>query len=150
MPQSLSKVYLHIIFSTKKRYPFIDKEIEQELWSYISGICKEFECDTINVGGYNDHIHICCLLSRKITQIKLLEEIKKRSSRWIKTKGEQYENFHWQDGYAVFSVNPSKVEKLVTYINDQHKHHESLTYQQELLTSLKKHDIKYDEHYLWD
>jgi REP element-mobilizing transposase RayT len=150
MPQSLSKVYVHITFSTKNRYPFIDKAIEEELWAYIGGICKALECNPIRVGGYNDHIHICCLLSRKITQMKLLEEVKKESSKWVKTKGKQYEKFYWQDGYGIFSVNPSELEKVVEYIENQHEHHKKRTFQEELLLFFKKYKIEYDERYLWD
>jgi len=150
MPQSLSKVYIHITFSTKNRYPFIDKEIEQELWAYLGGICKALECNPIRVGGYNDHVHICCLLSRKITQMKLLEEIKKESSKWIKTKGGQYENFYWQDGYGIFSVNPSEIETVIKYIENQYEHHTKRTFQEELLGFLKKYNVEYDERYLWN
>ena len=150
MPQSLSKVYVHITFSTKNRYPFIDNEIEQELWAYLGAICKALECNPIRVGGYNDHIHICCLLSKKITQMKLLEEIKKESSKWIKTKGEQYENFYWQDGYGIFSVNPSEVELVVKYIENQQEHHKKRMFKEELLAFLKKYNVEYDERYLWN
>ena len=150
MPQSLSKVYVHITFSTKNRYPFIDNAIEQELWTYLGGVCKALECNPIRVGGCNDHVHICCLLSKKITQIKLLEEVKKQSSKWIKTKGKQYENFYWQDGYGIFSVNPYEIEKVIEYINNQYEHHKKRTFQEELLAFLKKYNVEYDERYLWD
>jgi REP element-mobilizing transposase RayT len=150
MPQSLSKVYVHITFSTKHRYPFIDADIEQELWAYIGRICKKFECNPIRIGGYNDHVHICCLLSKKITQMKLLEEIKKESSKWMKTKGEPYHNFYWQDGYGIFSVNPSEVEKVVEYIDRQSEHHKKGTFSKELLAFLKKYKVEYDEKYLWE
>jgi len=150
MPQSLSKVYVHITFSTKNRYPFIDSEIEQELWTYLGGTCKALGCNPIRVGGYNDHVHICCLLSKKITQVKLLEEIKKESSKWIKTKGGQYEDFYWQDGYGIFSVNPSEIETVVKYIENQHEHHKTRKFQEELVAFLKKYNIEYDEWYLWN
>ena len=113
-------------------------------------ICNELECYPVQVGGHNNHIHICCLLSKKITQIKLLEEIKKSSSKWIKTKGKKYEKFYWQDGYAVFSVNPFEVEKVVEYIKNQEEHHKKRTFQEELLAFLKKYNMEYDERYLWD
>jgi len=104
----------------------------------------------MRVGGYNDHIHICCVLSKKITQIKLLEEVKKESSKWIKTKGEQYKNFYWQDGYGIFSINPYDVDKVVRYIGNQAQHHKKRTFQNELLAFLDKYNIEYDEKYLWD
>ncbi|MCL1910143.1 MAG: transposase [Kiritimatiellaeota bacterium] len=150
MPQSLSNVFVHITFSTKNRRPFIDDEIKPELWAYIGGVCKSLECAPIRVGGHDEHAHICCLLSKKITQIKLLEEIKKESSLWIKTKGARYENFYWQDGYAIFSVNPSEIEKVVDYIDRQKEHHAKRTFQDELSAFLKKYKIEYDERHLWD
>jgi REP element-mobilizing transposase RayT len=150
MAQSLSKVYVHITFSTKNRYPFIDNGIEQELWTYLGGICKNLECKPIRTGGHKDHVHICCLLSKKITQIKLLEEVKTESSKWIKTKGKQYEKFYWQDGYGIFSINPSEIEAVVTYIDNQKEHHKKRTFQEELLAFLKKYNVEYDERYLWE
>lgn len=150
MAQSLSKVYVHITFSTKKRYPFIDGNIEKELWAYIGGICKALECNPVRIGGYYDHVHICCLLSRKITQMKLLEEIKKESSKWVKNKGRQYNNFYWQDGYGIFSVNPYEIEKVVNYIDNQRKHHTKRTFENELVAFLKKYKVEYDERYLWE
>ena len=150
MAQSLSKVYVHITFSTKNRYPFIDNGIEQELWAYLGGACKALECNPIRIGGYNDHVHICCLLSKKITQIKLLEEVKKESSKWIKSKGISYEKFYWQDGYGIFSVNPSELKKVIEYIDNQHEHHKKQSFQSELLAFLKKYNVEYDERYLWD
>jgi REP element-mobilizing transposase RayT len=150
MAQSLSKVYVHITFSTKNRYPFIDNGIGQELWAYLGGICKTLECNPVRVGGYKDHVHICCLLSKKITQIKLLEEVKKESSKWIKTKGKQYEKFYWHDGYGIFSVNPSEIGPVVEYINNQEGHHKKRTFQEELLAFLKKYEVEYDERYLWE
>ena len=93
MPQSISKIYVHITFSTKNRYSFIDSEIEKDLWEYLGGICKGLECNPIRIGGHKDHIHICCLLSKKITTIKLLEEIKKRVFQMDKDKGRKVQQF---------------------------------------------------------
>ncbi len=109
MPQSLTKVFVHITFSTKHRYPFIDSGIEQELWAYLGGVCKALECNPIRVGGYDDHIHICCLLSKKITQIKLLEEIKKQSSN-----GKWNNSFHRAMPYAIdlWAFSPKLLKKL--------------------------------------
>lgn len=150
MPQSLSKVYVHLTFSTKNRYPFIDDAIKNDLWEYLSGICRGLECNPIRVGGHNDHVHICCLLSKKITQIKFVEEVKKQSSKWVKSKGERYSKFYWQDGYGIFSVNPAEINVVVEYINNQTEHHRKRTFQEELLAFLKKYNVEYDERYLWD
>ena len=94
MPQSLSKVYVHITFSTKYRQNLIDDNISERLYEYLGGICKGLECNPIKVGGHKDHVHILCLLSRKVAQMKLLEEVKKRSSKWVKTIDDKYNNFY--------------------------------------------------------
>ena len=150
MAQSLSQVYVHIVFSTKHRHPLIDDNISEELWAYIGGICNGLECQPLRVGGHDDHVHICCQLSRKITQMKLLEEVKKASSKWIKTKGRRYSNFYWQDGYGIFSVNPHETDRVVEYIKNQREHHRKRTFQREFLAFLKKYKVEYDERYVWD
>ena len=128
MPQSLVHNYLHITFSTKDRYPFIDKNIEKELFSYIGGICKNKECRPIIIGGHKDHIHILCLLSQKIALMNLIEQVKSHSSKWIKTKGKPYQNFYWQRGYGAFSVNPAEIEIVENYILNQAEHHKKITF----------------------
>jgi putative transposase len=150
MGQSLVKNFIHIVFSTKHRQPLIDSFIEEELHSYIGGICKETGCTSLIVGGYSDHIHILCLLSKKIALVKLLEEIKSHSSKWIKTKGEAYKEFYWQDGYGAFSVNPSEIEMVTIYIKNQKDHHSKKTFQDEYRAFLKKYCVEYDERYVWD
>ena len=102
MSQSLSKVYVHIVFSTKNHQNLIDDTIESSLYEYLGGICKGLECYPVQVGGDKNHVHVLCLLSKKITQMKFLEELKKKSSSWVKTKGDKYKNFYWQDGYGIF------------------------------------------------
>lgn len=150
MPQSIAYNYLHITFSTKYREPLIDEAIEEELFKYIGGICKNLECNPIKVGGYRDHIHILCILSRKIALMKLLEEVKSHSSKWIKTKGDQYKNFYWQRGYGSFSVNPAEIDVVIRYIENQAEHHKKKTFQEEYVAFLKKYNAEYDERYLWD
>jgi len=150
MSQSLSKVYVHIVFSTKHRQNLIDSAIKEYLFEYLGGICRGLECNPIRVGGFENHVHILCLLSRKITQMKLLEELKKESSKWIKTKGQAYSNFYWQDGYGIFSVNPAEIDIVIDYINKQEEHHNKKTFQEELRAFLIKYNVEYDERYLWD
>ncbi len=104
MPQSLSKVYTHIIFSTKHRKNLIDTQIENDLCNYVGGVCKDLECNPVQVGGHKNHIHILCLLSRKIAQMTLVQQVKQGSSKWIKTIDTRYADFYWQDGYGIFSV----------------------------------------------
>ncbi len=150
MGQSLVKNYLHIVFSTKDRKPLIFKPIEAELHAYLGGICNKLECQVLKIGGYYDHIHILCLLSKKIAIMKLLEELKTHSSKWIKTKGADYANFYWQDGYGVFSVNPSELDEVIDYIANQHKHHRKITFQDEYSAFLKIFKLEYDERYVWE
>ena len=150
MPQSLVKNYMHISFSTKNRYPFIDMRIQEELFSYLGGICKNLECNPLIVGGHKDHIHILCLLSRKIALMKLIEELKTHSSKWIKTKGQQYLKFYWQNGYGGFSIHPDKVELVRNYISTQDEHHKRISYKDEYRVFLKEYNINYDERFVWD
>lgn len=150
MPQSLVHNYMHITFSTKDRYPFIDKNISEQLYSYLGGICKNLECNPIIIGGYKDHIHILCLLSRKIALMKLIEELKSHSSKWVKTKNMKYQNFYWQRGYGGFSVNPTEIGIVEKYILEQDIHHIKKTFQDEYRAFLNKYKIKYDEKYVWD
>ena len=150
MPQSLSKVYVHITFSTKNRVNRIDDKIETPLFEYIGGVCKQMECNPIKVGGHENHIHILCLLSRKVAQMTLLENIKKSSSKWIKTKGDEYSDFYWQDGYGIFSVNPTEIDVVKKYISNQKEHHKKRTFQDEFRAFLKKYNVDYDERYVWD
>lgn len=150
MPQSLSKIYTHIIFGTKYRQHYIDANIESHLHNYLGGICKSWECNPVQVGGYTDHVHILCQISRKVAPAKLIQELKQSSSKWIKTKGQNYQTFYWQDGYGIFSVSHSQVERVATYIRDQHEHHKKISYKNELLNLLDKHQLEYDERYLWE
>jgi putative transposase len=150
MPQSLVKNYVHIVFSTKYRQPLILPSIETELHNYLGGICKNLECNPVIVGGYIDHIHLLCILSKKIPLVKLMEELKSHSSKWIKTKDEKLKNFYWQDGYGAFSVNPHEVHVVKGYIANQHEHHKQATFQHEYRAFLKKYAIDYDERYVWD
>jgi putative transposase len=150
MAQSLVKNYIHLVFSTKQRHPFIDESIENELFNYLGGICKNLECQPIIVGGHADHVHILCLLSRKIALTKLLEEVKSHSSKWIKTKGESYKSFYWQDGYGAFSVNPKEVDIVIKYIANQREHHTQKTFQREFLQFLEEYKVEYDERYIWE
>ena len=150
MPQSLSQIYVHIIFSTKYRRNKIDDNIEVPLFKYIAGICRKLECYSIIVGGYRNHIHILCQLSRKIAAMKLLEEIKKSSSKWIKTQGPGYSDFYWQNGYGIFSVNYKGIETVKRYIENQKEHHTKKRYEDEYKDILIEANINYDEKYLWD
>jgi len=150
MGQSLVKNYVHIVFSTKYRQPLILESVEEELYNYLGGICKALECWPVKIGGYYDHIHILCLLSKKIALMKLLEEVKSHSSKWIKTKDDRLKHFYWQDGYGAFSVNPAQVDVVIRYIENQKIHHAKKNFQEELRGFFRKYNVEYDERYVWD
>ena len=150
MGQSLVQNFIHIIFSTKNRTPKILPPIDKELHAYLGGVCNKMDCQSIIVGGFTDHVHILCNLSKKIALMKLVESVKSHSSKWIKTRGEDYKDFYWQDGYGSFSINPTQVEAVKIYIANQHEHHAKKTFQEEYLGFLKKYGVEYDERYIWD
>ena len=151
MPQFLSQLLIHLVFSTKHRQPLINENIEAELYAYIAKILYD-ECHSpaLIIGGDKDHIHILFAQSRIWSIAKIVEVIKKRSSKWIKTKGEEFGTFQWQNGYGAFSVSRSSGEIVKKYIENQKEHHRKHPYQDEFRAFLKKHDIDYDEKYVWD
>ena len=150
MGQSLVNNYIHIIFSTKNRETLIQPPHEAELHTYIARVCKNIDCNPVKVGGHVDHVHVLCMLSKNVTLVDLVKNIKANSSKWIKTRNASLSNFYWQDGYGAFSVNPSQVDKVVEYIEDQHEHHKTKTFQDEYRMFLKKYNVAYDERYVWD
>ena len=150
MPQSLAKIYLHIVFSTRDRKPLIMPGIEDELHRYMAGILKNINSTALVINGTENHIHILNTLSRIVTVSKMLELVKKDSSKWIKTKGHQYANFYWQAGYGTFSVSSTKVEIVKKYIQNQKEHHRKKTFKEEYRDFLKEYKIDYDEKYVWE
>jgi putative transposase len=151
VPQSLSKVFIHLVFSTKNRRPFIDEAIQPELYPYIAKVLYG-ECSSPAkiIGGVEDHLHILLNLSRTISIANLVETIKVQSSKWIKTKGSAYSKFHWQTGYGAFSVSSSAVDAVSQYILGQKDHHRKRTFMDEYRGLLDKHEMEYDEKYVWD
>ncbi len=150
MPQSLSCIPIHFIWSTKERQPFIKPEIEKELFSYMASIFRANASPALTINGTANHVHILSMLSRNITIAKLIEEVKKGSSKWIKTKDTDYRKFYWQSGYAALGIGQSNIESLKMYIANQKKHHREKTFQQEYVEFMKKYCIEYDERYVWD
>lgn len=145
MTHTTSKVYLHIVFSTRKREPLIEREMKDSLFRYIGGICKSLQCPPVKIGGHNDHVHILCLLNRNLSMLELIEEIKIASSRWIRNRFAGLKNFSWQQGYAGVSVGDGEVPTLCHYIENQEQHHASLRFEDELKRLLVEHAIQFDE-----
>jgi REP element-mobilizing transposase RayT len=150
MPESLHVLHVHIVFSTKQRRPWLHPALRPRIWAYQSRILQNLECHAITVGGVDDHVHILCNLTKKQPPMKVIEVLKKDSSKFVKTLGEGLDQFHWQDGYGLFSVSPSHVEAVRRYVLGQEEHHRKTTFQDEFLRLLLKHGAKYDEKYLWD
>ena len=149
MPQSLCKIYLHIIFHVKTSSPRIADEHLERMHSYIGQLVNTTGCRVIRVGGIGDHVHIVCLLSRSENVAHLVEEVKRNSSRWIKSVSPFYEHFAWQGGYAVYSVSQSVVDKTVEYVDNQREHHKKQNFCEEYLAFLKLYNVDYDERYVF-
>lgn len=148
--QSLANILVHIIFSTKNRAPFIKPVIENELFPYLASIFIANRSQAHKVGGTEDHVHIVCSLARTITVADLLEDVKKSSSKWIKTKGPEFSKFAWQNGYGAFSIGQSQLPIVKNYIAKQKEHHKEKTFQDEFREFLWKYQIQFDERYVWD
>jgi putative transposase len=151
MPQSLGRLYVHLVFSTKDRAPFLaNEQVRGDCHGYLAGICKQRRSPSLIIGGVEDHVHVLCMLSREECVAVLIRELKRESSKWIKTRGLEFGSFHWQNGYGAFSVSPSHVEALKKYIANQEEHHRKEPFQDEFRRLLRKYGIEYDERYVWD
>ena len=148
--QSLSKLFVHIIFHVKNNSCIICTGEEHELYAYIGTIIKDNESIPILINGMKDHVHVLCVMSKNIALAKLVEEIKRHSSRWIKKRDIHYKSFAWQGGYGGFSVSPSLYDKTKSYIKKQEEHHKKMTFKEEYLLFLNEYGIKYNEQYLWN
>jgi putative transposase len=150
MPQSLSYLLTHIVFSTKDRTPVLDATVRPALHAYLATVARNVDCECFRVGGVADHVHLAVRLSRTIAMAQLIEELKTSSSKWIKTQSPALSSFAWQRGYGAFSVGPSDLDALLHYIDTQEEHHRTRTFQDEYRAFLKKYRIEYDERYVWD
>jgi putative transposase len=151
MSQSLTRMWSHLIFSTKERYPFlIDKETREKLHAYMAAILRNHDCPTLQIGGATDHIHALFALSKNSSIAEVAYEVKRGSSKWIKTLGQEFKRFHWQSGYGAFSVSQSHVEQVRRYVLRQEQHHRKISFQDEYREFLRRYDVEFDERYIWD
>jgi len=150
MPQSLSLVILHIIFSTKQRQPFLDSTIRPAAHAYLATVARNAGCECYRAGGVEDHVHLAIRLSRTITIADLVEQLKTSSSKWVKTQSGDLGDFSWQRGYGCFSIGPRDLDALCVYIDEQERHHRTRTFQEEFRMFLNKYGVEYDEAYVWD
>jgi putative transposase len=151
MPQSLSNVLVHVIYSTKNREPFLrDVRLRRELEGYLVGTLQGIECAPLRLRVVADHLHALCQLSRTVTIAKLIETMKTESSKWVKRHKRGTTAFQWQAGYAAFSVSASNAGRVTRYIENQDEHHRVKTFQDEVRAFLRRHQIEFDERYVWD
>jgi REP element-mobilizing transposase RayT len=150
MPQSLSRMLAHLVFSTKHREPWITPAVRVGLHSYLGGVLKNCDCPPIRVGGVADHVHLFFGMSRTLSTAQVVEKVKVASSKWIKEQGPEFSAFHWQSGYGIFSVSQSETGRVEQYVATQEDHHRVITFQEEYRQFLARHGVEYDERYVWD
>jgi REP element-mobilizing transposase RayT len=150
MPQSLSKVIIHIIFSTRDRDPWLDRDVRPRMHAYVATICRDLNAESFRVGGVADHLHLVTTLPRTLSQATMIETMKKTSSKWIKALDPKYRGFYWQRGYGAFSVSPSQLQAVLEYVESQEVHHRTRSFQEEYRDFLGKYGIEFDERYVWD
>jgi REP element-mobilizing transposase RayT len=151
MSQSLAQLYVHVVFSTKGRAPFLkDLEFRDRTHAYMLGICKNQDSPSLRIGGTEDHIHFLLRLSKTLDIASLIRELKRDSSKWVKENNPQLADFHWQQGYGAFTVSPSHVPALIEYITNQEEHHRRESFQDEFRRLCKKYGVDIDERYIWD
>jgi putative transposase len=151
MPQSLARIWLHIVFSTCERRAYLQNEdLRNEMFRMLGHHAKESGCPPARVGGWIDHVHVLCGLARTITVAELVEVLKRETSKWVKQRAMDLGTFHWQNGYGAFSVSQSNVDQVTAYIDRQQEHHRRMTFQEEFRAMCSRHNIEMDERYVWD
>lgn len=151
MPQSLAKILVHTVFSTKDRRPLLrDKPLRDELHRYLGGILTRLDCPPIIVGGVEDHVHLLSALTRAASPAEVVKELKRGSSLWIKTQARDLYDFAWQTGYGMFSIGFSQIPAVRRYIATQDEHHRKTSFQDEFRTLLQRYQLECDESYVWD
>ena len=151
MPQSLVQIYVHFVYSTKHRKPFLnDNEFRDRTHRYLAGICRKLKCPALIVGGVEDHVHVLCRFGRNIEVADLIRDSKRDSSKWVKSEQPRLAEFHWQRGYGAFSVSPAHIDALKEYIAKQEVHHRDETFQDEFRRVCRKYGVEIDERYVWD
>ena len=150
MPQSLSQLYAHLIFSTKDRYPFLKADIRDRVHGYLATTLRDMGSPFVVVGGVADHVHVLFDMGRIHAAKDFVEQVKRESSKFVKTLGPNLDKFYWQRGYGIFSVSPTHRPAVVDYIENQVEHHRVKTFQEEYREFLGRYGIEFDERYVWE
>ena len=150
MAQSLARILLHLVFSTKNREPWLDAKLRPRVFAYLAEVGREMGCEVYRVGGTADHVHMAMQLPRTLAAADFVKKVKATSSVWIKATGEHHAGFSWQAGYGAFSLGASQLADLTIYIDQQEEHHRIKGFQEEYRNFLKKYGVEYDERYVWE
>ena len=150
MAQTLYSSYMHIVFSTKNRFNFIQPEIEDELYAYIGGVVRNYKDVLLKAGGTSNHIHLLVSLNKNYLIPVLIGDAKRETSSWIKTKSPMLSKFGWQDGYSAFSLGYTQIPSVKKYIANQKEHHKQKLFEDEMRGFYRKYDMEFEERYVWD
>ena len=150
MPQSLARLHIHLVFSTKNREPLITDLVRDGLHRYIASVLQNLGCAPALINSVEDHAHFLFDLARTVSISQVVEDVKKSSSKWIKTQGPEFAGFAWQAGYGAFGVSEANMETVLQYIANQREHHRTKTFQEEYRAFLVQHKLSFDERYVWD
>ena len=150
MAHTYTNLLVHVIFSTKDRVPLLDAELKPRLFPYMGGIVHELGGTALLINGPSDHVHMLLLLPAKVTVSEIAGKVKANSSGWVHREFPDRRTFAWQTGYAAFTVSHSQKQSVLDYIANQEEHHRKLSFKEELIAFLKKHEIQYDERYIFE
>ena len=150
MPQSLARLHIHLVFSTKNREPLLNDAVRDALHAYMATVLQNLGCAPVLINSVEDHAHLLFDLARTVSISQVVEDVKKSSSKWIKTRSREFVGFAWQSGYGAFAVSESNVEAVRAYIANQREHHRTKTFQEEYRAFLERHNVAFDERYVWD
>ena len=150
MPQSLAKIYLHLVFSTKNRECVLPDDLRADLHAYMGGTLNGLGCVPIEINSEPDHVHLLFVMTRTVSLSDVVGQLKKSANDWLRERGPAFVHFHWQSGYGAFSVSQSAVEEVRDYIRKQREHHQHISFQDELRALLRRYEVEYDERYVWD
>lgn len=150
MPQSLANLLVHIIFSTKNRADLILPEVEEDLFAYVGGIATNNKSKLLAANGTTNHVHLLVSLSKNIALSEFIGDVKRDSSKWLKTQGAELGDFGWQDGYGAFSIGQSQTLTVKNYIARQKEKHQKIGFKNEFREFLRKYEVPFDERYVWD
>ena len=149
MANTYTCLHYHFVFSTKNREPWITPAVEDRIWAFLGGIARKNRMTPLQIGGIEDHIHLVAGMAPTVAPADAVQLLKGGSSHWIHKTLPGFLSFAWQDGYGAFAVSKSGLPEVIRYVETQRERHRARTFQEEYRALLDKHQINYDERYLW-